>query len=76
MKDALALIGKVILVGIVLFGAAVALYGLLKPTETMMSVRINNTRYLVDKQVLANGNCYYIYQTGSRVFTIPCEEKE
>ena len=76
MKDALALIGKVLLAGLVLAGLVLAIVGLLKPTPAMMSVRINNTRYLVDKQFLANGNCYYIYQTGSKVFTIPCEEKE
>jgi len=73
MKNALIIIGKVLLAGLVLAGAVIAIMGLLTPTQTMMSVRINNIRYLVDKQVLANGSCYYIYQSGQRVFIIPCE---
>jgi len=75
MKNALIIIGKVLLAGLVLAGAVIAIVGLLTPTQTMMSVRINNIRYLVDKQTLANGSCYYIYQSGPRVFIIPCEEK-
>jgi len=75
MKNVLTIIGKIFIVGLVLAGAVIAIIGLLKPSNTR-AVKINNTRYVFEKQTLANGNCYYIYQTGSKVFVIPCEENK
>jgi len=39
-------------------------------------VDIGGRQFEVTKKVLADGKCYYIYQTDLRkVFAIPCEEK-
>jgi hypothetical protein len=72
----LEVIGRILIASIVIVGAILLFVGLLKPSENMRVMKINNQRYLLDKKTLANGNCYYIYQSGSKVFVIPCEEKE
>lgn len=66
-------VGVILLAGLILAG--LNFHKLIEEKGSMKRARISGYTFNVEKQVLANGECYYVYVAGSKSFVIPCEEE-